>query len=56
MNEKNIYIVRCGEVALKGMNKPFFERKLADRVRNSLADLGLVSGLLDKKQTVQEGS
>ena len=43
MNEKNIYIVRCGEVALKGMNKPYFERKLADRVRNSLADLGLTS-------------
>ena len=43
MNEKNIYIVRCGEVALKGMNKPYFEKKLADRVRNSLADLGLTS-------------
>ena len=43
MNEKNIYIVRCGEVALKGMNKPYFEKKLADRVRNSLADLGLAS-------------
>ena len=25
MNEKNILIVRCGEVALKGMNKPYFE-------------------------------
>ena len=47
MNEKNIYIVRCGEVALKGMNKPYFERKLADRVRNSLADLGLVSSRVD---------
>lgn len=29
MNEKNIYIVRCGEVALKGMNKPYFERVLS---------------------------
>ena len=45
MNEKNIYIVRCGEVALKGMNKPYFEKKLADRVRNSLADLGLTSNI-----------
>ena len=25
MNEQNILIVRCGEVALKGMNKPYFE-------------------------------
>ena len=24
--EKNTFIVRCGEVALKGMNKPYFER------------------------------
>ncbi len=51
MNEKNIYIVRCGEVALKGMNKPYFERKLADRVRNSLADLGLISGRPDKDRS-----
>lgn len=36
MNEKNIYIVRCGEVALKGMNKPYFERVLLERVRNVL--------------------
>lgn len=36
MNEKNIYIVRCGEVALKGMNKPYFERVLLERVRGVL--------------------
>ena len=36
MNEKNIYIVRCGEVALKGMNKPYFERVLLERVRGIL--------------------
>ena len=36
MNEKNIYIVRCGEVALKGMNKPYFERVLLERVRGAL--------------------
>lgn len=36
MNEKNIYIVRCGEVALKGMNKPYFERVLLKRVRGVL--------------------
>ena len=28
--EQKTYIVRCGEVALKGMNKPYFERMLVD--------------------------
>ena len=33
MSEEHICIVRCGEVALKGMNKPYFERMLlGDRV------------------------
>ncbi len=32
-----MYIVRCGEVALKGMNKPYFERVLLERVRNAIA-------------------
>ena len=54
MNEKNIYIVRCGEVALKGMNKPYFEKKLADRVRNSLVDLGLVSSRAAKDEEGQK--
>lgn len=36
MNERNIFIVRCGEVALKGMNKPYFERMLVERIRKSL--------------------
>ncbi len=54
MNEKNIYIVRCGEVALKGMNKPYFEKKLADRVRNSLADLGLASSRAAKNEEGQK--
>ena len=34
--EKRLYLVRCGEVALKGMNKPYFERVLLERVRNAL--------------------
>ncbi|MDY2991836.1 tRNA uracil 4-sulfurtransferase ThiI [Hornefia butyriciproducens] len=38
MNEKNIFIVRCGEVALKGMNKPYFEKTLAERIRRNLKD------------------
>lgn len=36
MNEQNILIVRCGEVALKGMNKPYFERMLVDRIKNNV--------------------
>ena len=36
MNEQNILIVRCGEVALKGMNKPYFERMLVDRIRANI--------------------
>ncbi|MBK5253305.1 MAG: tRNA 4-thiouridine(8) synthase ThiI [Peptostreptococcaceae bacterium] len=39
MNEQNIYIVRCGEVALKGTNKPYFERMLVERVKKSLKDI-----------------
>ena len=34
--EKKLYIVRCGEVALKGMNKPYFERVLLERVRKAI--------------------
>ncbi|MFA5634507.1 MAG: tRNA uracil 4-sulfurtransferase ThiI [Anaerovoracaceae bacterium] len=36
MEDRNIYIVRCGEVALKGMNKPYFERMLVERIRKVL--------------------
>ena len=39
INEKeNVYIVRCGEVALKGQNKPYFERMLVQRVKRALKD------------------
>lgn len=36
MEERNTFIVRCGEVALKGLNKPYFERMLVDRIRRVL--------------------
>ncbi|MBR5315790.1 MAG: tRNA 4-thiouridine(8) synthase ThiI, partial [Firmicutes bacterium] len=42
MNEQNIFIVRCGEVALKGMNKPYFERMLVDRIKSNVRGLGNV--------------
>lgn len=36
LNKEHIFIVRCGEVALKGMNKPYFERMLVERIRKLL--------------------
>ena len=36
MENRNLYIVRCGEVALKGMNKPYFERVLLERVKKAI--------------------
>jgi thiamine biosynthesis protein ThiI len=36
LESRKTYIVRYGEVALKGMNKPYFERMLIDRIRKVL--------------------
>lgn len=36
INSKRVLIVRYGEVALKGMNKPYFERVLRSRIENSI--------------------
>ena len=36
MNERNTFIVRCGETALKGQNKPYFEKMLVERIRKLL--------------------
>jgi tRNA uracil 4-sulfurtransferase len=36
LNERNIFIVRSGEAALKGHNKPYFEKMLAERIRKLL--------------------
>lgn len=36
IEERNTFIVRCGEVALKGLNKPYFERMLVDRIKFAL--------------------
>ncbi len=35
-DRENVYIVRCGEVALKGQNKPYFERMLVQKIRKML--------------------
>lgn len=37
---QKVYIVRCGESALKGKNKPFFERMLVQRIKKKISDLG----------------
>ena len=42
MNERNILIVRAGEVALKGMNKPYFERMLVDRIKANVKKIAEV--------------
>ena len=36
IEERNTFIVRCGEVALKGLNKPYFEKMLVDRIKHAL--------------------
>ena len=43
LNQAHIFIVRCGEVALKGMNKPYFERMLVERIRKLLKKFDGVS-------------
>ncbi len=35
---EQVYIVRCGEAALKGDNKPYFERMLVGKVKSALKD------------------
>ncbi|MCR4804769.1 MAG: tRNA 4-thiouridine(8) synthase ThiI [Clostridia bacterium] len=35
---ENVYIVRCGESALKGKNKPYFERMLVQRIKKNLKE------------------
>ena len=32
MEDKKVFIARCGEVALKGLNKPYFEKTLVSRM------------------------
>jgi thiamine biosynthesis protein ThiI len=41
---KNILIVRYGEISLKGMNKPYFERVLEGRIKSAVAKMKLEGG------------
>lgn len=63
MNERNIFIVRAGEAALKGENKPYFERMLAERIKKLTKHYdnvtverrgGLTFVYADKKYTKEE--
>lgn len=38
VEDRNTLIVRCGEVALKGLNKPYFERMLVERIKKNLKE------------------
>ena len=40
---EQVYIVRCGEAALKGDNKPYFERMLAGRIKSALKGEDILS-------------
>ncbi len=42
MNERNLFIVRFGEAALKGQNKPYFEKLLVERIRKLVKRLGSI--------------
>ena len=37
---EHIILVRYGEIHLKGLNRPFFERKLIEGIHNALAGFG----------------
>lgn len=39
---KNVILVRCGEIILKGLNRPVFESKLISNIRKSLYGLGKI--------------
>ena len=50
MDEKNIFIVRCGEVALKGMNKPYFEKMLVDRIKRILKRINITGAEVKRSE------
>ena len=39
INKQNILIIRYGEIALKGMNKPYFEKTLLRRIRTAISKI-----------------
>ncbi len=43
MQKTDLYLLKYGEIALKGLNRPKFEQKLIDNVNSALAPLGKFS-------------
>ena len=44
------FIVRCGEVALKGMNKPYFERMLVERIKKMFKKDGILGATVRRHE------
>jgi len=44
---KRVLIVRYGEISLKGLNRPYFEKTLLRNIKNSLKNIGDVSVYLE---------
>ncbi|HEX9061374.1 MAG TPA: tRNA 4-thiouridine(8) synthase ThiI, partial [Clostridia bacterium] len=42
---ENVILVRCGEIILKGLNRPVFEEKLIKNIKRSLYGLGKIEVL-----------
>lgn len=36
---ENVLLIRYGELHLKGLNRPFFERKLIERIKSALSGM-----------------
>lgn len=50
MNEMKAILIRYGELALKGLNRPFFEEKLVRNIRRKLKDLKNVENISITKE------
>lgn len=37
---KNVILMRCGELMLKGLNRPYFEKLLVNNIKNAVSGLG----------------
>ncbi len=40
---KKVFLIKYGEIALKGLNKPYFERMLMQRIKTALRDFDVLS-------------
>ena len=40
MSKIDLILIKYGEIALKGLNKPVFEQKLLDNIKSRLDSLG----------------